>query len=518
MTRLVRPANKDWHRGWIPGEHRGQDFGWGNGDQIYAAMAGTVISVYGGGGYNGGWGNRIIIQAYPGVQHTYNHIANGGIYVSVGDEVDAGQYIATMGSTGNSTATHLHFELYLDGERVDPQPYYTQDIPGTPVTPDPAPPVPAGAKRFWNGPGAANLRSEPRVGDNLIDTIAGGDYGDFKAWTHGETVNGQDVWLQGYHSGNWAWIGSFTSTDLTGLPEVTVDIPTPPTREPYEFEAFDPTVTDVIPTILGKRSDTGNKAERGNFPAQPEKAVIHDFGDVNVHTYSSVIYDFTNDNGREVSSHFVVGYDNLGALHVTQMVALTDRAYHAGPGGNDFIGIEVDPRINYGGEQALALKKAVGNLLDALERHYGYRLGLIEHNQVPGANTRCGDDIDLSWWDETTVEPAPEPEPEPNPVPVPELDPDKNTENLNNSGEKKNPDAPLAGLLDRYPVFRFWFYILFAVALLALSLVPDALMAGIIPADQTEAWTRWAFFLTSAMSKVGAAFGFIAAANVGKKQ
>lgn len=122
---------------------------------------------------------------------------------------------------------------------------------------------------------------------------------------------------------------------------------------------------------------------------------------------------------------------------------------------------------------------------------------------------------------EPTPEPEPEPEPtpepeEPNvPTPVPDISQtgDANTVNLYDGGEVKNPTAPLAGLLARFTRFRFWFYIAFALSLLTLSLVPDALLAGIIPAAMTDEVTRWTFFLTSAMTKIGAAFGFIAASN-----
>lgn len=131
MTILARPARQDAGRGWIPGEHRGMDFGWGSGYGIYAAAAGVVESIYEGGGWNGGWGNRIVVRINARVTVTYNHFATGTSLVSVGELVSVGQQLATMGETGDAQGVHLHFELYIDGDRVDPAPYFSVDLPGT---------------------------------------------------------------------------------------------------------------------------------------------------------------------------------------------------------------------------------------------------------------------------------------------------------------------------------------------------------------------------------------------------
>lgn len=99
--------------------------------EILAAADGTVIDAYAGDGYNGGWGRRIRIDHGQGNVTTYNHIRPGGVLVSPGQRVSAGQLIGRMGSSGASTGTHLHFELYRNGVRVDPSPYFSQDLPGT---------------------------------------------------------------------------------------------------------------------------------------------------------------------------------------------------------------------------------------------------------------------------------------------------------------------------------------------------------------------------------------------------
>ena len=133
--RLSRPARQNPNNGFDgtppPGGHRGLDYGWGSGDGIYAAAPGVVESVYGDGGWNGGWGDRISIRHTPRAVTTYNHWAVGSCQVSPGQSVSDQQALATMGETGNTQGEHLHFELYIDGDRVDPTPYFTEDLPGS---------------------------------------------------------------------------------------------------------------------------------------------------------------------------------------------------------------------------------------------------------------------------------------------------------------------------------------------------------------------------------------------------
>ena len=103
-----------------PAIHYGQDYGWGGGDQIYAARGGVVRDY----SYSGAYGNRMIVEHGEGRQTWYCHIRDGGNVVPVGAEVSAGQQIAWMGATGNVTAKHLHFELRINGVAVDPEPYF----------------------------------------------------------------------------------------------------------------------------------------------------------------------------------------------------------------------------------------------------------------------------------------------------------------------------------------------------------------------------------------------------------
>lgn len=100
------------------GFHYGVDIGMAMGTPICAVKDGTVItSVHGSSGY----GYYIIIDHADGVQTLYAHCSE--LLVSVGDEVKKGDIIAKVGSTGRSTGPHVHFEIRIDGERVDPLPY-----------------------------------------------------------------------------------------------------------------------------------------------------------------------------------------------------------------------------------------------------------------------------------------------------------------------------------------------------------------------------------------------------------
>ncbi len=100
---------------WSSGVHTGLDFAGPVGTPILAAASGKVVST----GYEGAYGNQIIIDHGDGYQTTYNHLS--GISVSVGDKVSTGDQVGKRGSTGNSTGAHLHFEVTKDGKFVDPE-------------------------------------------------------------------------------------------------------------------------------------------------------------------------------------------------------------------------------------------------------------------------------------------------------------------------------------------------------------------------------------------------------------
>lgn len=89
--------------------YNGVDFGAPTGTSIVAAAPGTVILSKGDGGWNGGYGNYVIVSHGNGTQTLYSHMSS--VSVSVGDELSRGDYIGAIGSTGKSTGPHLHFEV-----------------------------------------------------------------------------------------------------------------------------------------------------------------------------------------------------------------------------------------------------------------------------------------------------------------------------------------------------------------------------------------------------------------------
>lgn len=103
---LIKPAKGiDWG---IIHANNGVDIASSCGTRIVAAAAGTVKEV--GTGWNGGYGNSVLIKHANGTKTFYAHLA--AIAVEVGDVVEQGQKIGTVGITGKSTGCHLHFEVH----------------------------------------------------------------------------------------------------------------------------------------------------------------------------------------------------------------------------------------------------------------------------------------------------------------------------------------------------------------------------------------------------------------------
>ena len=99
--------------------HTGIDIGAVHGSNICAAESGTVILAnY---GWNGGYGNYIILNHGNGITTRYAHASQ--LYVTAGQTVSKGQVIAAVGTTGNSTGPHLHFEVRVNGSHTNPLNY-----------------------------------------------------------------------------------------------------------------------------------------------------------------------------------------------------------------------------------------------------------------------------------------------------------------------------------------------------------------------------------------------------------
>ena len=101
--------------------HTGLDIAATSGTPIKVVAAGTVIAA----SYDGSYGKLVKVDHGNGVETWYAHTSK--MYVKVGEQVEAGDVIAAVGSTGNSTGPHLHLEIRVNGEHVNPQDYLYQN-------------------------------------------------------------------------------------------------------------------------------------------------------------------------------------------------------------------------------------------------------------------------------------------------------------------------------------------------------------------------------------------------------
>ncbi len=105
------PISGTWHF------HQGIDVPAPYGVPVVAAAGGTVVRA----GWWGGFGNAVVVDHGGGLISIYGH--NSSVTVSVGDKVQKGQQVAKIGSTGDSTGNHCHFEVRLNGNHTNPWNY-----------------------------------------------------------------------------------------------------------------------------------------------------------------------------------------------------------------------------------------------------------------------------------------------------------------------------------------------------------------------------------------------------------
>jgi murein DD-endopeptidase MepM/ murein hydrolase activator NlpD len=110
--------------GGYPHFHTGIDLVEPFGSQVYAADDGIVALV---GSSSSGYGRYVVIAHSGGLDTLYGHLSTA--LVKVGQQVDQGQTIGLEGSTGNSTGPHLHFELRIKQQPIDPTPYLPPGAP-----------------------------------------------------------------------------------------------------------------------------------------------------------------------------------------------------------------------------------------------------------------------------------------------------------------------------------------------------------------------------------------------------
>ncbi len=106
----------------IPRFHYGMDFTAATGTDVFATGIGVIKSAT----REAGYGNTVVIDHGFGYETFYAHLSR--INVQVGQKVNRGDIIGFVGSTGTSTAPHLHYEVSKNGTKVNPQNYYFQDL------------------------------------------------------------------------------------------------------------------------------------------------------------------------------------------------------------------------------------------------------------------------------------------------------------------------------------------------------------------------------------------------------
>jgi murein DD-endopeptidase MepM/ murein hydrolase activator NlpD len=97
--------------------HAGIDIAAPTGAPVYAAADGVVVKSQS--GWNGGYGNVVIVDHGSGIMTLYGH--NSSLASSYGQEVKRGDVIAYVGNTGNSTGPHCHFEVRVNGVPQNPR-------------------------------------------------------------------------------------------------------------------------------------------------------------------------------------------------------------------------------------------------------------------------------------------------------------------------------------------------------------------------------------------------------------
>lgn len=105
-----------------PDNHTGIDIPAARGTPIYASKSGVVITSVYGSGSSWSYGNYVVVAHSDGTSTLYAHMSSRA--VSKGQTVKQGDVVGYVGTTGNSTGNHLHFEIRVNGSRVDPLNYF----------------------------------------------------------------------------------------------------------------------------------------------------------------------------------------------------------------------------------------------------------------------------------------------------------------------------------------------------------------------------------------------------------
>lgn len=247
------------------------------------------------------------------------------------------------------------------------------------------------------------VRTVPSTAGSIKSVAAGGTKVSVNAYVDGAEVSGSKLWFE-IQGGGYVHVSGLKDGSTTGLLKREAPAEAPHEDGEYSF-------TPDFDFVEYAPANTWNMQD-GNFPTDPAKIVIHQFDEKDKRpSLDGVISWFqTPRKDKPSSAHFAVSGDRI-----VQLVSLKDRAQHAGPVGNDYIGIEVDPQEDP--KTVASVKK----LISALNHRYGKVFAYTKHRDVPENSTECGKDINLNLY---KVDPAPKPE-KPTPVPPVRTEPTK---------------------------------------------------------------------------------------------
>jgi hypothetical protein len=174
--------------------HDGVDIANNRGTPIYSTGAGTVIVS----GTASGYGQWIRIKHDDGTVTEYGHMYERLVYVN--QRVNSGQAIAYMGSEGQSTGPHLHFEAHASTAStrgMDPGPYLAARGVSLPCTPGAGTP----STNFTTWGTSVRVRQEPRLNAAVVRTLTGPTAVYVQCQTRGDSVT-----AEGYTNDAWSYI------------------------------------------------------------------------------------------------------------------------------------------------------------------------------------------------------------------------------------------------------------------------------------------------------------------------
>ncbi|MET8825597.1 M23 family metallopeptidase [Streptomyces sp. NPDC004610] len=178
-----------WHSG-----HDGVDIANNRGTPIHSTGPGTVIVS----GTASGYGQWIRIRHDDGTVTEYGHMYER--LVSVNQRVSSGQLIARMGSEGDSSGNHLHFEAHSSTSStrgMDPKPYLAERGVGLPCTPGSGTP----GTNFTTWGTGVRVRADARLNAAVVRTLTGPTPVFVECQKRGDTVN-----AEGHSNDAWAYI------------------------------------------------------------------------------------------------------------------------------------------------------------------------------------------------------------------------------------------------------------------------------------------------------------------------